>query len=186
MGKRNSNGLFAAVAENVKEDTVLPNKDVDSKQANLSADTAVEKLLTENPVLPKTTMDRLESLSAFEAENARLATENSSLTDKIAEYLGEIDKLKKELKNANSRSNDTEDVLELKKANQNLEKTVSELQKAVEVASKENQQLKTAVAAAKANKPAVAPQQSFSKPKDFSHVRYQRTSTLTDGYSSWN
>lgn len=186
MGKRKPNGIFAAVADNVKEDAPLPNQQLASKPADLSIDNSVVKILTENPALPKTTMDRLESLSAFEAENAHLAAENSSLTDKIAEYLDEIDKLKKDLEAANSTAKGPIDTKKLIEENQQLKKQIESLQRANEVANAENQKLKSQLAAAKAEKqPAAVHTATQMQSKDFNHVRYQRQN-LNDGYSSWN
>ena len=186
MGKRKPNGIFAAVADNVKEDAPLPNQQPASNPADLSIDNSVVKILTENPALPKTTMDRLESLSAFEAENAHLAAENSSLTDKIAEYLDEIDKLKKDLEAANSTTKEQPEAKTLIEENQQLKKQFESLQKANEVANAENQKLKSQLAAAKAEKqPAAVHTATQTQSKDFNHVRYQRQN-LNDGYSSWN
>ena len=185
MGKRKSNGIFAAVADNVKEDAPLPNQQIASKSADLSIDNSVVKILTENPALPKTTMDRLESLSAFEAENAHLAAENSSLTDKIAEYLDEIEKLKKDIETAHSAAEETSEVVKLKEDNQQLKKQIESLQKAVEAANAENQKLKSQLAAAKAEKQPAIHTSTQKQDKDFNHVRYQKQN-LNDGYSSWN
>lgn len=185
MGKRKSNGIFAAVADNVKEDVPLPNQQIASKSADLSIDNSVVKILTENPALPKTTMDRLESLSAFEAENAHLAAENSSLTDKIAEYLDEIEKLKKDIETAHSAAEETSEVVKLKEDNQQLKKQIESLQKAVEAANAENQKLKSQLAAAKAEKQPAIHTSTQKQDKDFNHVRYQKQN-LNDGYSSWN
>jgi chromosome segregation ATPase len=156
MGKRKSNGIFAAVADNVKEDAPLPNQQLAAKPADLSIDNSVVKILTENPALPKTTMDRLESLSAFEAENAHLAAENSSLTDKIAEYLDEIEKLKKDIETAHSAAEEMSEAKKLIEENQQLKDQIKRLQKTIEAANVENQNLKSQLAAAKAEKqPAV-------------------------------
>lgn len=152
MGKRKSNGIFAAVADNVKEDAPLPNQQLVSKPTDLSIDNSVVKILTENPALPKTTMDKLESLSAFEAENAHLAAENSSLTDKIADYLDEIEKLKKDIEAAHSAAKEPLEAKKLIEDNQQLKKQIESLQKAIEAANAENQKLKSQLAAAKVEK----------------------------------
>lgn len=142
-------------------------------------ETVVEKLAAEAPVLGsahafndkvKAELARLETV---ENENLRLNRENQDLTERIAQYLDEIEKLK-----ASKKQDEDSDMLKkLTEENDKYLMKISEL-------TFENAKLEAKLQNLQSARSQPRQQHVSARSSDYRNV--YRTSASQNGYSSWN